>query len=240
MNRKGFYFLLPVRCIIFFLIFTLGALIAGKTAEEISSGWSIAASIVNILTILLLVFTAKVRGGSYKELINYRKGQSGIKTTIIVVIVSVVIGMSGMPLSGLIFYGTVMPEVSLKMIAPVHALLAVINVFVLPVTTALAEDGLYLGAGTGSIKNKYASVAVPAFFYAVQHCFIPFIPDIRYMAYRAFSFLPLTIVFCIFYRKKKDPVPLMAGHAVLDLATASSILAMSLIPDAYEQMRGML
>ena len=148
--------------------------------------------------------------------------------------------MSGMLLSGLLFYGTLMPEASLRMTAPVPVVLAAANMLVLPVSSALAEDGLYLGAGTGSIENKFASVAVPAFFYAVQHCFIPLLFDIRYMGYRALSFLPLTVIFCIYYRKKKDPLPLMASHAILDFATASSILAMSISPGAYEQMADMI
>lgn len=240
MDRKRLYLLLPVRCIIFFLIFTLGAHIAGKTTDEVSSWWSIAASIVNILMIILLAVAAKRRGGSYRELINYRKGHSRSKRMIIFITVLVVTGMSGMLLSGLLFYGTLMPEASLRMTAPVPVVLAAANMLVLPVSSALAEDGLYLGAGTGSIENKFASVAVPAFFYAVQHCFIPLLFDIRYMAFRALSFLPLTVIFCIYYRKKKDPLPLMASHAILDFATASSILAMSISPGAYEQMADMI
>ncbi|MBQ5310925.1 MAG: CPBP family intramembrane metalloprotease [Oscillospiraceae bacterium] len=118
--------------------------------------------------------------------------------------------------------------------------LAVINIFLLPVTTALAEDGLYLGGGVGHIQNKYTAVIVPAFFYALQHCFIPTLFDVRYMVYRFASFLPLTVIFCIYFRKRREPLPVMISHVILDLATAVSISVTSLIPGAYEQMSGML
>lgn len=37
-------------------------------------------------------------------------------------------------------------------------MLAVINVLLLPVTTALAEDGLYLGCGVNGIENKFGAI----------------------------------------------------------------------------------
>ena len=59
-------------------------------------------------------------------------------------------------------YG-VIPYAAPMMIAPINPVLAVINILVLPVTTALAEDGLYLGGGVNSIKNKYLAIFIPAF-----------------------------------------------------------------------------
>lgn len=42
---------------VFVLIFISGAFFSGKSLEEISNIWSIVASAVNIVTILLLVFS---------------------------------------------------------------------------------------------------------------------------------------------------------------------------------------
>lgn len=36
--------------------------------------------------------------------------------------------------------------------------LATINIIVLPISTAFAEDGLYLGCGVHQIKNKYTAI----------------------------------------------------------------------------------
>lgn len=238
---KNIYaYLLPARSILFFLIFIVCAQITKQEVGAISSYWSIIASIVNIITIAVLVLLAKLEKSSYPELINYHRGQSRFWKTLLLSLSVVIIGMAGMYLAGFLCYGALMPAVSLKMIAPIPKGLAVINLLVLPVSTTLAEDGLYLGGGVGHIRNKYLAVIVPACFYALQHCFIPTLFDIRYMAYRFFSFLPLTVIFCLYYRKKREPLPIMIGHTILDLATAGSILATSMIPGVYEQMESMM
>ena len=65
MNNK-LCFLLPFRCIIFLLIFIIGAVITEKSLDEISNFWSVAATAVNILTILLPVLISGKIGVAYK------------------------------------------------------------------------------------------------------------------------------------------------------------------------------
>ena len=237
MNNKKLYFLLPFRCIIFVLIFIIGSLITGKNFDEISNIWSIAARVVNVVTLLLLVLSTRKNGG-YARLINYEKGRTKPKQIVGMIFLVVLVGMGGMYLAGFICYG-VIPYAAPMMIAPIPLWLAIINVFLLPVSTALAEDGLYLGCGVNQIKNKYAAVLVPAFFFALQHSFIPTIFDFRYIIYRFLSFLPLTIILCHNYYKKRNPLPIMVGHAVIDVATVVQILMTSAIPGFYEMMCGM-
>ena len=143
-----------------------------------------------------------------------------------------------MYLAGFLCYG-VIPYAAPMMIAPIPLWLAIINMLLLPVSTAFAEEGLYLGCGVNQIRNKYAAIFVPAFFFALQHSFIPMLFDARYIAYRFLSFLPLTIILCCHYYKKRNPLPIMVGHAVIDAATAAQILATSAVPGLYEQMCGM-
>lgn len=226
-------YLLPLRCIVFLLFYVFKAM---RMNSDISS-WSVIASIANILTIYILTVAAKSRKMTYSQLINFRKGQFRAND-ILLIIAFAAVGMSGMFLSGLVCYGTIQPEVSVRLIAPIPPFFAMSNFLLLPITATLAEDGLYLGCGTARIENKYAAVIVPSFFYALQHCFIPAIFDVRYIVYRFLMFLPLTVIFCLYYQKKRSPLPLMISHGLLDLATSSSILAMSVIPGAYEQWAG--
>ena len=236
MNKK-LSFLLPFRCIIFVLIFIIASLVTGKSLDEISNIWSIAATAVNAVTILLLVLLTRKNGG-YAKLINYEKGKTKPKQIVGMIFLVLLVGMGGMYLTGFICYG-VIPYAAPMMIAPIPLWLAIINVPLLPVTTALAEDGLYLGCGVNQIKNKYAAVLVPAFFFALQHSFIPTLFDLRYIIYRFLSFLPLTIILCHNYYKKRNPLPIMVGHAVIDVATVAQILMTSAIPGFYEMMCAM-
>lgn len=238
-DRKSFLpCLLPLRCIVFLLTFVLGAAIAGKELEEISSWWSVVASLVNIMTILLLLIITKKQKSSYADLINYKKGKTKGKQIGIMVIVILTVGMAGMYLAGYICYG-VIPYAAPMMIAPIPLWLATVNIVVLPISTAFAEEGLYLGCGVNQIENKSTAIIVPALFFALQHSFIPTLFDLRYIAYRFLSFLPLTIILCLHYRKSRNPLPIMVGHAVIDLVTAMQIFATSLIPGLYERMCAM-
>ena len=234
MINKRLTFLLPVRCVIFAAVFLVISAVTGKRLEDISNIWSVVVSVVNILLVLLLVLLTKKSGG-FLKLVNYEKGKTRPKQIIGMIILILLAGMGGMFLAGFICYGK-LPYAAPMMIAPIPAVLAVINLFVLPVSTALAEDGLYLGCGTGLIRNRSASVVIPAFFFALQHSFIPMLIDARFMIYRFISFLPLTVVLCIIYSKNRDPLPIMIGHAVIDFATAGQILATSVIPGFYEMM----
>lgn len=232
---KRMYYLLPIRCVIFLLTFVIGAAVVGKQIEEISNWWSVIASIVNVLIIVVLVFTTKKKNSNYWELINFQKGKTTWKQIVGMSAIIVVIGMVGMYLAGYICYG-VIPYAAPMLIAPIPLWFAIINVVVLPISTAFAEDGLYLGCGVNTIKNKYVAIIVPALFFALQHSFIPTLYDVRYTVYRFISFLPLTIILCWWYYKNRNPLPIMVGHAVIDVATVMQILATSAIPGFYEMM----
>ena len=236
--KKALPLLLPVRSVVFALIFIVGSRLVGKDVSEISRWWTPAATIVNILTVMLIVFAAKKNGQTYRELINYEKGKTTKKQVVLVTLMILIVGMGGMFLAGYICYG-VIPYGAPMMIAPIPKALALINLVLLPVTTALAEDGMYLGCGVNSIENKLAAILIPAFFFALQHCYIPTLFDSKYMLYRFISFLPLTIILCAYYHKKRNPLPIMIGHAVIDLATAGQIIATSFIPGFYEKMCSM-
>lgn len=237
MSNKSLPYLLPFRCLVFILTFIIGSLITSKSLDEISNIWSIVASVVNIITIVMLVLITKKNGG-FAKLINYEKGKTKPKQIVGMIFLILLMGMGGMYLAGFICYG-VIPYAAPMLIAPIPLWLAIINVFVLPVSTAFAEEGIYLGCSVNQIKNKYVAILVPAFFFALQHSFIPTLFDIRYIIYRFLSFLPLTIILCWHYHKYRNPLPIMVGHAVIDVATVTQILMTSAIPGFYDMMCGM-
>ena len=231
-------YLLPIRSIMFILIFVIGSLIVNKNISDISNWWSIVATVGNIITILLLIFISKKINISYSKLINYEKGKTKIKQVIIISLIVLFVGTFGMYLAGFICYGK-FPYAAPMMIAPIPLFLAIINFIVLPLTVPFAEDGLYLGCGVNSFRNKYMRVMIPAFFYALQHSFIPTLFDVKFIIYRFLSFLPLTIILCWYYHKHKNPVPIMIGHALIEIASVVMILMTSISPELYLTMLNM-
>ncbi len=234
MRNKKLILLMPLRSILFILVFLTVSAVMGKDLADISNIWSVAASVINILFVLSFVLITRKQGG-YLKLINFEKGKTRPKQVFAMIGIILLVGMAGMYLAGWICYG-VIPYAAPMMIAPIPVVPAVINLIVLPVSTALAEDSLYLGCGVRQIENKFVAIIVPAFFFAVQHSFIPTLPDVRYIIYRFISFLPLTVILCMHYHKHKNPLPIMIGHAIIDVATAGQILATSVIPGFYEMM----
>lgn len=238
MKKENLKYLLPIRSIMFILIFIIGAYITKQELRNISNWWSIVASVVNIITILIIVLAAKKIKSNYWKIINYEKGKTKIKQIVLMSIIVLLVGTSGMYLAGFICYG-VIPYSAPMMIAPLPIILAIINFVVLPLTVSFAEDGLYLGCGVNQIKNKYLAIFVPAFFYALQHSFIPTLFDGKFIVYRFLSFLPLTIILCWNYYKKRNPLPIMIGHALIEMASVVMIVVTSASPELYQTMLNM-
>ncbi len=229
-------YFLPLRCILFLVAFLLLFSISKLTFLELSKWWTTIAIIVNIATILFLCFFSFRKGITYRELLHYEKGKTTVKSTVLIVIVTLVVGMIGLYLAGLICYGT-FPYLDKTLVQPIPLWLAIIILLVLPMTTTLAEDGLYLGYGLNICSGKkWLIISLTAFFYALQHCFIPFLPDIRFILYRFFSFLPLTFLFSFWYQRNKNPVPFMMSHFILNIATSVQILIMTIFPELYQSL----
>lgn len=229
-------FLLPVRCILFLAMFFIISMLSKLRYTDISKWWTLIAIVCNIITIIILYLFSRRKKIAYLKLVNYEKGQTTITTTILIVFLTVVVGMLGLYLAGVICYKT-FPYLDKTMIEPIPIWLAIIVLLWLPISTTIAEDGLYLGYAINTTAgNKWVNVFLAAFFYALQHSFIPFLPNGIFFLYRFLSFLPLTILISIWYQKKRDPIPFMIGHFILNIATAVEILIMSLNPNFFNSL----
>ena len=229
-------FLLPVRCILFLATFFLISVISGLPYTEISKWWTSVAIVCNVVTIAILYIFSRKKGLTYAQLLNYEKGKTKVKSAILIVVLTVVVGMCGLYLAGLICYGA-FPYLDKTMVEPIPLWLSIIVLLLLPVSTTLAEDGLYLGYAINSVSgNKWVNASLAAFFYALQHSFIPFLPDGIFILYRFLSFLPLTVMICFWYQKARNPLPFMIGHFILNIATAVQILIMTVSPDLFNAL----
>lgn len=86
-------------------------------------------------------------------MIRYRKSEKNIFHGVLFIVIMLLIGMGGMYLAGWLCYGK-LPYLAPMMIAPISPYFAVINIFLLPLTTTIAEDGYYLGYGVNSFPSK--------------------------------------------------------------------------------------
>lgn len=233
--KRSIWLILPLRCLLFIAAFLFCSIITQRKLTALTHWWTGLACIINLVTIAVLWTICRRNHTTYPQMLRYEKRQGSLRKSFLFVIIMSAAGIGGMYLSGWLCYGT-FPYLAPMMIAPVPPALAVINVLILPLTTTIAEDGLYLGCGVNSFSSKWAAVIIPALFYALQHSFIPTVFDVRFMVYRFLSFLPLTIWICIQYYKRNSISAIMTGHWFLNIATTVQIVITSFYPEAYAML----
>jgi len=53
--------------------------------------------------------------------------------------------------------------------------------------------------------------------------------------YNVYSYISLTIILCWYYKKKQNPLPIMVGHALIEIASVAMILMTSISPEMYQK-----
>jgi membrane protease YdiL (CAAX protease family) len=111
------------------------------------------------------------------------------------------------------------------MFQPLDQWLAYILLFAFPITIAFAELATYFGyimpRLEKKLNNKWMSLLLPVLFLSMQHCTLPFIPDINFIIYRGLVFLPFALLLGISIRLRPTLFPFFAIlHGMMDFGTA--------------------
>lgn len=75
---RNVWFILPMRSVLFVVIFLCCSIMTRNDLADITHWWSIIASVVNLVTIIILWEICKHGGMSYRKLIHYEKKQGNI------------------------------------------------------------------------------------------------------------------------------------------------------------------
>lgn len=116
------------------------------------------------------------------------------------------------------------PSIVNRLLFPGLPLSLGIAALFMPPTQALCELPFYYGLCHDRLNGPRKIAAVAAFL-TVQHAFLPFVPDLRYLLWRIISFAPIALVYGLLYVKRTRLRPyVLISHALLDLPVA--IMAM--------------
>lgn len=230
-NQSALFMLamLASRLILFLFFQTLIALIASSwdTSEK---QWILTATLTNIVSIILLYLLFRKDGQRYLDI--FRFSRSEFKKDILVFIGLALISLPvvfvpGYFISKLIWIDPTVPTE--KMFGPIENWLVYILLIAFPVTIAFAELATYFGyimpRLRKQMKAKWPAVFLPVLFLSIQHCTLPFIPDISFIIYRALVFFPFAILIgvSIYYRPSLFPYFAIL-HGLLDFGTAYMLL----------------
>ena len=220
-GEKRYSYWLPIRTIFFIAIFWVIALVSRKSVIEISKYWTLIVIICNLCTLMVIMAICKKNHMDYLSLIDFKKLK--LKTVIMGCLLVTVIGIIGTYLAGFLFYHVIpyTPDVMMQSL-PLGIIL--FDLLLFPITSTLAEEGLYLGIGL----NKAHSLKCAIFFYLIQHCFFPMMIDFKYMMYRIVSLIPFVCFICFYYKNKKEILPIMLGHFTINFLATMQILLISI------------
>ncbi len=74
-------------------------------------------------------------------------------------------------------------------------------------------------------RHRWVPYCLVGFWWALQHSFIPFVPDWRLVLYRFFAFVPGVLVFLAIYLRTRRLAPLIVAHWMMDLSAAVMTLS---------------
>jgi membrane protease YdiL (CAAX protease family) len=67
---------------------------------------------------------------------------------------------------------------------------------------------------------SWVAVVIVGFFWTVQHCALPFMPDWRYLVFRFLTFLPGVLLLILMYMRTRRVAPLIIAHWPMDISAA--------------------
>ncbi len=223
------YFLLISRLLLFVFFQALIAIIV-HSWQASEHYWLLTATLTNIVSIALLFILFRRDGNKYLKIFSFNKGSQ--KKDIIIfaglaVLAGPIVFIPGYFLS-IMIWGD--PDVPTDMMfGPIEKWLVYILLIAFPVTIVFAELATYFGYIMSKLqkqmKAKWLAVALPVVFLSIQHCTLPFIPDINFIVYRALVFLPFAILIgvSIYYRPSLF-IYFAILHGIMDFGTAVMFL----------------
>lgn len=227
--KTGIMLLLVSRLILFLAFQAIVALLANSW--EISEKyWLLSATLTNLVSIALLVILFKLQGENYFSIFTFSR--ANLKNDLLVfsglaILTVPVVFLPGYFLSSILWENPNIP--TQIMFAPIEKWLVYILLIIFPITISMAEIATYFVYIMPNLKEqfklKWLAILFPVLFLSVQHCTLPFIPDIDFILYRALVFLPFAslIGISIYYRPSLF-IYFAILHGILDFGTALMFL----------------
>jgi len=229
LSTKTAYLMLGSR--LFLFLFFQAAIAWIANSWEISSHyWLLTATLTNFVSILLLYFLFRRDGIVYWRIFSLNRAT--LKKDILLFLgltlaAGPLVFITGALLSKSLWGD---PDVPTRMLfVPIDKWLIYILMLAFPLTIALAELATYfvyiMSKLKEQVKLRWLAVLLPVLFLSLQHCTLPFIPDMRFILYRGLAFLPFAalIGISLYYRPSLFPY-FAVLHGIMDFATALMFL----------------
>ena len=222
--------LLLVSRLVLFMAFQTTIAIIANSWKASETYWLLTATLTNIISIAFLILLFRKEGGKFLHL--FRFSRVHLKKDLLIflgiIIISVpIVFAPGYFLSLLIWNDVNVPTE--MMFGPIENWLVYVLLIAFPVTIVFAELATYFGfimpKLKKQVKTKWLAIILPVLFLSIQHCTLPFIPDLNFIVYRALVFLPFaTLIGVSLYYRPSLFIYFAIFHGILDFGTAIMFL----------------
>jgi len=223
-------FLLLASRLVFFLTFQALIALQVNSWETSEKYWLLTATLTNIVSIALLFILFRRDGEHYLNIFTFK--MAGLKKDIFIfsglALLAVPIILLPGHFLGIMLWGD--PDVPTEMMfRPIENWLVYILLVAFPVTIVFAELATYFRYIMPKLQNqlsaKWLAVLLPVIFLSIQHCTLPFIPDLNFMVFRALVYLPFAILIGIsIYFRPSLFIYFAIFHGIMDFAAALMFL----------------
>jgi hypothetical protein len=201
--------------------------------EASAAWWLLTVTLTNLVGLVLLSALFRAEGQSFWALFRIRRAD--IKGDLLVLLGTLVIGgplgyLPNVLLAGWLFGDSQTVLALFVRPLPLWAVYASLVLF--PVTQGLVEIATYFGYVMPRLESqgspRWLAVSLCALMLGLQHAAAPLVFDARFMAWRAFMFVPFAFLTGILLRWRPRLLPYLAiTHALMNLSVAAMFLSVA-------------
>lgn len=201
--------------------------------DDTIAWWTVVATLTNVACIAMLLWLTRREGIRMRDLFSPSRSTIGrdVLFSLALLVIAAPVMLIPNILAGNWLFGDVQLT-SAIMFRPLPRWIALITTIVFPLTIAFAELPTYFGYVRPRLEamtnRPWLALALPVLLLAAQHCLLPMVLDVRYIAWRFIMFLPFALLVGVALRWRPSLFPYMVViHALLDLQVGVMVLAVS-------------
>jgi membrane protease YdiL (CAAX protease family) len=210
------------------IFYFLGAI---NWLHDASSWWPIYGIFANLICLIALKKSLKIENRKIIDLINFnsQKIKNDLLILLILVPISMILGVITPNIFAYMAYGRYPTEL-VPLFNGIPLIVIILSIFLFPILNSFTEEIIYNGYCFTKIEeksNKILAIILVLIFFTIQHIFIPFIPDLKYLSWRLPSFIPLILFWILIYIKMRRLTSLIIVHWIMDILSIISIILLN-------------
>ena len=234
MNLPKAAFFLSLRTLTYGLGFFVTALLfyllgSQNSLVDASPWWPVYGLFANLICFLIIDEALRKENKKPIDLIAVqpKKLKKDIMLSLPFIVLSLIIAVGTSFAFGYMLYGRYPFEIMpLFSAIPIWIIIGFAVIF--PIINSIVEEMTYNGyifpRIETKLKSKSSAIVLVLLFFTLQHIFITFVPDVKYMVWRLLSFIPLLLFWILIYNRMRRLTTLIVVHWFMDLFAILSLI----------------